>query len=304
VSAWRSCLLALVAIIAAGCSDNEKQPTVEITTRQGATFLVTGAFVNYQKICKPGTYPVSYLRYGYPEGRGFLKCNITHMVDRPGQGMQNEIVDECVVLWPSIDKIEFLEDKISSSDCAPDIDANVSFADHHEERVTLNGTFDQGLLGDNERGNVMVPLDNIKRLKVVSMLDKPSTKKPQDDLPLKLKVTTKSGEVLVLDRLSSYAPRRSSGLYQGRTVDGLVVMISGAEFSIPWNNLRTVEKLDDGQYRARVIYLDGHTESVEIGGAWGPGFHDGYLPDGTTIHVEIGKQGNPSTMSRIDVVRQ
>jgi hypothetical protein len=273
----RSFLL-ILALLCGSCGERSRT-VIEIVTRGGATFLVVEPQANYERVCIDGQYSPN----GDPDTQGL------RAISADGNDTQrSHSYDE--IPWAAIDAISFAEPGGDISEEGGDfcpgqpiwIAATVHLKSGAMQHKNLIDTTDLGIRGKNERGQVVIPIREIARLKTIAdqnwswaqTRDHPLT---NSELPTLL-VTTTSGATREF-----WAPATSLNhdKYYGRytlrppdhTPDGFPALIAGARAAIPWNMIKQVDIAGDrlpppgktqAELTAHIVYADGHSEDVHV----------------------------------------
>jgi hypothetical protein len=266
--------LLILALLCGSCGERSRT-VIEIVTRAGATFIVVEPQANYERVCIDGQYSLK----GDPDTQGL------RAVAAGGDDTQRaHAYDE--IPWTTIDAISFAEPEGDIGDFCPgqpiSIAATVHLKSGAMQRKSLVDTTDLGIRGRNERGDVVIPIREIDRLKTIA--DQSWSWAQTADHPIKnsdlptLLVTTTSGATREF-----WAPATSAtdDKYHGRytltppnhTPDAFPALIAGARAAIPWSTIKQVDIAGDrlprpgqthAQLTAHIVYADGHSEDVGV----------------------------------------
>jgi len=274
-------VLAAFAVVSllAGC---EPRPVVtravaEITTREGATFIVVEPQAYYLRLCDAGEYPLS----GDPDGTG-LRAVVAR---KPGSTSGDEIP------WSAIDSIVFSEPEGDLSgelggqfcDGPASISATVRLKDGSKSRKQLIDTTDRGIEGQTARGGIVIPIRAIASLKMIEDRNWAWAAGIGNDagkaIDMELRITKRTGEVRNVinpETFLGYEKRNGDRSLSTPVEDryGFPAVMVGARILIPWDMLRRVEirivnggqtlAAGDAPLAAHMVFSDGHGEDVGV----------------------------------------
>jgi hypothetical protein len=271
-------LLLILALSCAGCGERSRT-VIEVVTRGGATFVVVDPQANYERICSDGMYSPR----GDPDTQG-LRAIPPEGDDTPRSHSYDEIP------WTVIEAISFAEPMGDISDSGgyfcPGLPLSVAATLHLRsgamQHKNLVDTTDLGIRGKNERGDVVIPIREIARLKTIAdqkwswslIRDHPLT---NSELPTLLVTTTSGATREFWAPGTSVVHDKSYGRYTLRTLnhtpDAFPALIAGARAAIPWSTIKQIDIAGDRVPRAgqsepdltaHIVYADGHSEDVGV----------------------------------------
>jgi hypothetical protein len=252
---------------------------VEITTRAGATFIVVEPQTYYLLLCDAGQYALG----GDPDATGLRAIVAGADASKQSSTTGDEI------LWSSIDSIVFAEPAGELSrelggefcDGPQSIAATVRLKGGSKVHKHLIDTTDRGIEGKTAQGDIVIPIRDIAKLKMIDNRNWAWANRNGDDVGtdsvVSVRITKRTGEIR-----DAIDPETSLG-YEKRIGDralstpvedrsGFPAVTGGARILIPWSVLRLLEirvvnsgyalAAGDAPLAVRLVYADGHGEDV------------------------------------------
>lgn len=299
--------MTVLAVISAlsGC---EPRPAVtravaEIVTRQGATFIVVEPQAYYLRLCDAGSYPLG----GDPDAAGL------RAIVAGADASRRNLTSGDVIPWSTIDSIAFSEPagKLSSElggefcDGPQSIAATIRLKDRSTLHRQLIDTTDRGIEGKTVQGDIVIPIRDIARLKMIADGNRAwAASTVGDDDAIQLRITRRTGDVR-----QAANPQTALG-YEKRVGDralstpveersGFPAVKSGARILIPWRALRAVEiriandgrefAVGDAPLAVHLLYADGHGEDAGV-----RNFDIDGIPIDDVAHIDVAAKPRPN----------
>jgi hypothetical protein len=297
--------LAILAAISAlgGCEPSPPvtRAVAEIVTHQGATFIVVEPQAYYLRLCDAGSYPLG----GDPDAAGL------RAIVAGADAAKRNLTSGDAIPWSTIASISFAEPvgKLGGEFCdgPQSIAAAVRLKDGSTLHRQLIDTTDRGIEGKTAQGDVVIPIRDIARLKMIADGNWAwAANTAGDDDAIQLRITRRTGEVreaanpqTALGYEKRFGDRALSTPVEDRW--GFPAVKSGARILIPWRALKAVEiriandgrtfAVGDAPLAVHLLYADGHAEDA---GARDGGIGDIPIDDIARIDVAAKPRPKPT----------